>query len=442
MVEILMIFIALGITILIHEFGHFYAAKKMGMAVERFSMGLGPKLFGFKKGETEYLISLFFMLGGYVKLAGENPDEVAKLGDRAFLNQPPYKRIAVTASVVTLNFILAIVLMWIVLMSGNDALKAQIGSVKEGMPAHEAGLIRGDIVTEINGKKIRHWNDLTEAIGKYGKKELSIKISRDGAEKELSMKPVIEEAEDIIKDKKKKPMIGISPLVFFNTVESVEKGFPAEKAGVMPGDVIEAVNGRKISEWEEFTEFTAANKDKKYMLGINRAEKRLEIEITPKFEPAKKKGDEDRYLTGISPVANTVKERYGPAEAAVKAVDQTLYYTNLTIRAIYKMITRKIEPDVAGPLGVLHITYEVAQKGIIPLIMLFAIININLALVNFLPLLPFDGGLTLMFLIEWITGKSVPLKVQEALMQIGWALLIFLLVFFTYKDILRIFFGK
>lgn len=442
MAEILMIFIALGVTILVHEFGHFYAAKKMGMAVERFSMGLGPKLFGFKKGETEYVISLFFMLGGYVKLAGENPDEVEKLGDRAFLNQPPYKRIAVTVSGVTLNFLLAIVLMWIVLMSGNDALKAQIGSVREGMPAHEAGIMRGDVVTEINGKKIRHWNDLTETIGRYGKNEIRIKVSRDGAEKELVMKPVMEESEDIIKDKKKKPMIGISPLVFFTAVESVEKGYPAQTAGVMAGDVLESVNEKKISSWEEFTEFTGTNKDKKYILGINRGGNRVDIEITPKYEPAKKKGETDRYLTGISPVANTVKERYGPAEAAVKAVDQTLYYTNLTIRAIYKMITRKIEPDVAGPLGVLHITYEVAQKGIIPLIMLFAIININLALVNFLPLLPFDGGLTLMFLIEWITGKSVPLKVQEALMQIGWAFLIFLLVFFTYKDILRIFFGK
>ena len=270
MAEILMIFIALGVTILVHEFGHFYAAKKMGMAVERFSMGLGPKLFGFKKGETEYVISLFFMLGGYVKLAGENPDEVEKLGDRAFLNQPPYKRIAVTVSGVTLNFLLAIVLMWIVLMSGNDALKAQIGSVREGMPAHEAGIMRGDVVTEINGKKIRHWNDLTETIGRYGKNEIRIKVSRDGAEKELVMKPVMEESEDIIKDKKKKPMIGISPLVFFTAVESVEKGYPAQTAGVMAGDVLESVNEKKISSWEEFTEFTGTNKDKKYILGINK----------------------------------------------------------------------------------------------------------------------------------------------------------------------------
>ena len=437
-----MIFIALGLTILVHEFGHFYTAKKMGMAVERFSIGLGPKIIGFKRGETEYLISLFFMLGGYVKLAGENPEEVAKLGNRAFLNQPPYKRIAVTVSGVTLNFLLAIALMWVVLISGSEALKAQIGSVKEGMPAYEAGVRKGDTVTAINGKKIRHWNDLTEAIAKSKSPELRLSLLRDGAQTDLVLKPVIEETEDIIKDIKKKPMIGISPLVFLNEVDTVEKGFPAEDAGVLKGDIIESVNGVKINDWEEFVSFTSDNGIKPYVLAVKRGGAGVSLNITPKSEPSKKEGDPDRYITGISPKANTVKERYGPFEAVGLAVDRTLYYTQLTMRAIYKMIARQIEPDVAGPIGVLHITYKVAQEGIIPLIMLFAIININLALVNFLPLLPFDGGLTLMFLIEWITGKSVPLKVQEVLMQIGWAFLIFLLVFFTYKDILRIFFGK
>ncbi|MCX8094474.1 MAG: RIP metalloprotease, partial [Candidatus Goldbacteria bacterium] len=178
---------------------------------------------------------------------------------------------------------------------------------------------------------------------------------------------------------------------------------------------------------------------------IKRKNEIKEFMIKPTFVEEKENTKDNktvkRKIIGILPKANTTKEKYSVLKASEKAINQVIGFTVLTIKSIYKMIIRKIEADVAGPIGVIKISYEVAKTGIVNLMFLFAIININLALINFLPLLPLDGGLTLMFIIEWIRGKMVPVKIQEALMQLGWTLLIFLLIFVTYKDILRFFSG-
>jgi len=349
MVEILYLVILFGFTIFVHEFGHFISAKLMGIKVEQFSIGLGPKIFSFKKGETEYLISLFFLLGGFVKLEGENPEEAEKAGERAFLNQPPLKKIILASAGVVQNFIFAIILLWIVYSFGVETLKPKIGNVKEGYPAYEAGLQKGDEIIEINGEKINTWDELSDKIASSRDEELKIKILRNEKEMIFNIKPKVDEAENIFKEKVKRPFLGVEPA----------------------GDTIK----------QKFDVFTAFN----------------------------------------------------------KAIEQTWFFTSVTVKSIYKMILRKIEPQIAGPIGVIDITYKVAKTGFINLLLLFALININLALVNFLPILPLDGGLVLMFFIESIIKRPVPLKIQQALMEAGWFFLIMLLVFVTYQDLLRIF---
>ncbi len=444
MIEVIYIIIALGLTILFHEMGHFLAAKILNIRVEKFSIGLGPKLISFKKGETEYLISILIFLGGYVKLAGENPDELDPNDKKAFLNQHPAKKIIVAASGVIQNIFLAFLLMWFVFIMGTETLKPVIGEVKSGYPAYKAGLKKGDEITGINGKRIKYWSEVTDAITGFTGDMLTISVLRDGKELSFDIKPKVEETEDILKDKKKRPFIGISPLAFLPVVDDVKKGYPAYDAGIKKDDIIFEINGKKISYWDEVTGLVEKSKD---ILKI-RVKRKNEIKefllkpvIIEERENTKDKKTITRKIIGIQPKANTTLERYGILKASDKAVAQVAGFTALTIRSIYKMITRKIDADVAGPIGVIKISYEVAKTGIVNLMFLFAIININLALINFLPLLPLDGGLTLMFFIEWIRGKMVPVKIQEALMQFGWMLLIFLLVFVTYKDILRFFSG-
>lgn len=351
MVEIIYLIILFGFTIFVHELGHFISAKLMNIKVEQFSIGLGPKMVSFKKGETEYLISWLVFLGGYVKLEGENPEEAAKLGERAFLNQPAGKKIILASAGVIQNLLFAVILLWIVFVFGFETLKPVIGNVKENYPAYTVGLKKGDEIIEVNQKKIRTWDELSNVIAASKDEILEVKVLREGKEIIFKIKPKIETVEDILKDKKQ------------------------------------------------------------------------------------------RAFLGVEPSGETIKIKYGFFKAADKAVEQTWFFTSLTVKAIYKMILRKIEPEIAGPIGVINITYKVAKTGFLNLLLLFAIININLALVNFLPILPLDGGLVLMFLIEGIIRRPVPLKVQQALMETGWFLLITLMIFVTYKDLLRIFKG-
>ncbi len=351
MVEIIYLVVLFGFTIFVHEFGHFLSAKLMGIKVEQFSIGLGPKMVSFKKGETEYLISWLIFLGGFVKLEGENPEEAEKIGERSFLKQPVHKKVIVASAGVAQNLIFSVILLWIVFIFGYETLKPVIGNVKENYPAFSAGLKKGDEIIEVNNKKIRTWDELSNIIATSKDEILQIKIIREGKEMIFNIKPKIDTVEDILKDKKK------------------------------------------------------------------------------------------RAFLGVEPAGEIIKIKYGFFEAFDKAVEQTWFFTSLTVKAIYKMILRKIEPEIAGPIGVINITYKVAKTGFLNLLLLFAIININLALVNFLPILPLDGGLVLMFLIEGVIKKPVPLKFQQALMETGWFLLIALMIFVTYKDLLRIFKG-
>jgi regulator of sigma E protease len=445
MLEVIYIIIALGLTILFHELGHFIAAKSLNIGVEKFSIGLGPKLVSFKKGGTEYLISLLVVLGGYVQLAGENPDELDPNDKKAFLNQHPIKKIIVASSGVIQNILLAFLLMWLVFIIGTDTLKPVIGEVKQGYPAFEAGMQKGDEIIKINDKKVKYWNEVSEILAGSKEEQMTFVVLRDNKELVFNVRPKIEETEDILKDKKKKPVVGISPLAFLPVVDDVKKEFPAYNAGIKKGDVIISIDGKKITYWEEVTDMVEKSK-KELKIKVKRNDEIKEFVITPKIVEekanAKDKNTIKRKVIGIVPKPNSTKEKYGILKASDRAFTQVVNFTDLTVRSIYKMVMRKIEPDIAGPIGVIQISYEIAKTGIVNLMFLFAIININLALINFVPLLPLDGGLVLIFIIEWIRGKMVPLKVQEVLMQIGWMLLIFLVIFATYQDILRFFSGS
>ncbi len=438
MIEIIYIIIALGLTIFVHELGHFIAAKSLGIKVEQFGIGWGPKLFSFKIGETEYLVALFIVLGGFVKMEGENPAEPQS--PRSFLNQKPWKKIIVGISGVTQNFIFAFVLLVIVYLFGIQTLKPQIGEVKKDYPAYNAGIKTGDIIVSVNGRKTEIWEHVTEEIKKAGNKEITMVIKRGEVEKTFKINPVVEEAEDIFKDKIKKSFIGITPMAYLPIIESLEKGYPAEVSGLAPKDVITGINGKKINYWEDASKALKEAGEKEAEISVKRGDKILVFKVKPKMEVIKSKDGkkESIPLFGINPVSNMTYEKYGIIGAVKKARDSVIMFTSVTVKAISRMVTGRMEPDVAGPIGVMEISYKVAKTGLINLIMLFALININLALFNLLPLAPLDGGITAFFVVEAITGKEVPLKIQEAVMQAGWFVIIFMILFFTYKDILRI----
>lgn len=342
--------VLLGILIFAHEFGHFIAAKKSGVGVLKFSLGFGPKLFGKKIGETEYLLSAL-PLGGYVKLLGEADVEGLSEAEqrRSFSRQSVGKRILIVAAGPAFNFLLAVVIFAVVYMTGIPTMTSEIGSVQENSAAAAAGLIEKDMIVAIDGKKITRWRLLAETISSSEGRTLNISFSRDGILHEVSVKPKIVKSKNIFGE------------------------------------------------------------------------------------------DVDTYMLGISPSSQTVIERLGPPEAVWAALNQTWMVSKLTVLSLVKIIEGVVSPKtLGGPIMIAQMAGTQAREGIVPFILFMALLSINLAILNLLPIPVLDGGHLMFYLIEIIKGSEVSLKWREIASQVGFALLIILMIFVFIMDIDRL----
>jgi regulator of sigma E protease len=342
--------VLLGVLIFAHEFGHFIVAKKSGVGVLKFSLGFGPKLFGRKIGETEYLLSAV-PLGGYVKLLGESDVEGLSEEEqkRSFSRQPVLKRIMIVAAGPAFNFLLAIAIFTIVFMIGIPALTSEIGSVQEHSAAHEIGLKQGDVIVAIDGIEISRWKRLAETISASDGRTLTIAFDRNGVRQEAKVTP-----------KQVK-----SPNIFGEEVDS--------------------------------------------------------------------------YKLGISPAPKTVIERMNPVAAGWASLKQTWMISKLTLLSIVKMVEGVISPKtLGGPILIAQMAGTQAREGIIPFILFMALLSINLAILNLLPIPVLDGGHLLFYFIEIVKGSEVSVKWREMANQVGFVLLILLMIFVFIMDIDRL----
>jgi regulator of sigma E protease len=349
-ISIVSMIILLGVLIFAHEFGHFIVAKKSGVGVLKFSLGFGPKIFGKKIGETEYVLSAF-PLGGYVKLLGES--EVEGLSEeeqqRSFSKQPVLKRIMIVAAGPAFNFLLAIVIFTIVYMAGIPILTSEIGTVQENSAAYEAGLKQGDVITAIDGERISQWNRLAETISTSAGRTLNLSFNRNGVVQDLTVKPKLQKSKNIF--------------------------------------------GEEV----------------------------------------------DSYKLGISPAPKTVIERLNPLEAAWTSLKQTWMISKLTVVSLVKIMEGVVSPKtLGGPILIAQMAGTQAREGIIPFILFMALLSINLAVLNLLPVPILDGGHLLFYLIEIVKGSEVSVKWREIANQVGFVLLIILMIFVFMMDIDRL----
>jgi regulator of sigma E protease len=349
-ISIVSMIILLGVLIFAHEFGHFIVAKKSGVGVLKFSLGFGPKIFGKKIGETEYVLSAF-PLGGYVKLLGES--EVEGLSEeeqqRSFSKQPVLKRIMIVAAGPAFNFLLAIVIFTIVYMAGIPILTSEIGTVQENSAAYEAGLKQGDVITAIDGERISQWNRLAETISTSAGRTLNLSFNRNGVVQDLTVKPKLQKSKNIF--------------------------------------------GEEV----------------------------------------------DSYKLGISPAPKTVIERLNPLEAAWTSLKQTWMISKLTVVSLVKIMEGVVSPKtLGGPILIAQMAGTQAREGIIPFILFMALLSINLAVLNLLPVPILDGGHLLFYLIEIVKGSEVSVKWREMANQVGFVLLIILMIFVFMMDIDRL----
>ena len=428
----------LAALIFVHELGHFLAARKVGVVVEKFALGFGPKIVGFTKGGTEYLIAAI-PLGGYVKMKGEEVGEDKADEQGSFSAAPVEHRLAIAFAGPLFNILFAIGIYYFVYLIGVPALSPVVGTVNKESPALVAGLQTGDRILKIGEEKVSYWEQLQKIVHESPGRSLNFKLERNGNIIDAPISPVPNQITDLFGDKKSVGLIGITPLV--RNITLVKKDTPAARAGIQVGDILLKVDETPIFGWGDLK--TAA---------IDKPGEELEFyllrngtEISLKLIPEKKKtknlqGKEIEIgMLGIGMSGEMIQEKYGVLGALKRSFEETGKLIFLIAVSIKKMIWGSIPADsIGGPILIFQVYGEQAEQGFNELIRLTALLSINLGLLNLLPIPVLDGGHIFFFLIEILKGKPVSERNRERAQQVGIFMLISLMVFAFYNDIMRV----
>ena len=434
LIQIIIGLVILGILVVIHELGHFLMAKAWHIRVLAFSIGFGKPLFKKNIGETEYRISSI-PFGGYVHMAGEQPEEGKTVEPGDFNSKPTWQRALVALAGPLANFIFALVFLIVMFLVGVDKpvfLKRPIiGAVSDSSVAKQAGFLPGDSIIAINNHPIESWEDVQTILGSRSAiyKVVLIRTSRKDSIN-LFMPRIYG------RDIPKQPAGGLLP-PYPAVVGSVTAGSPAHKAGLRINDVIVSINDGKIYSWPQLSaiilHYDSLAGPFKFV--VRRADSLVNTTIAPEY-----KRDAKRYLIGIAPQnPRTIRVSYPLNEAVLKTFHKSWEYTTMIFDVIGKLISKQVPPQqLAGPVGIVQMSGLVAMGGLSPILDFMALIGINLAVLNVLPLVITDGGLLFFLLIETIRRKPLSVKHQMLINRIAIGFFIFLFLFVTYNDILRI----
>jgi regulator of sigma E protease len=418
----------LGVLVFVHELGHFLAARRLGVRVLTFSLGFGPKLAKVRRGDTEYCISAI-PLGGYVKMAGENPDDPRTGRPDEFLSKTKWERFQILIMGPAMNIILAVVVMAIVLAQGAEVPIYQdqppvVGAVSPGSPAERVGIQRGDRILTVAGDQVDTWDDLFLSVGTRPDRDVALTVMRDGQTRTVSVRTVSEGRFEI-------GNIGVLPDIN-PIVASVIAGEPAERAGLKAGDVVIAVNGERMVTRTQFIEAISRNGGKQIDLTIDRGEQQLHISATPE-----QRGD--RGMLGLYVTEPTRSFTPGPIEAVQLSVERNIEFGALIFKTLGGLFVGETSPrQLMGPVAIAQLSGESAQAGWIALFTLMASISLNLGLLNLLPIPVLDGGHILIMALEGVARRDFSMAVKEKMLLAGFVLLMMLMVTVIYNDLTRI----
>ena len=432
--------IGLAALIFVHELGHFLIARKCGVTVEKFSIGFGPKIAGFKSGGTEYLIAAI-PLGGYVKMKGEDPTEEIEDTQGSFSAATVYQRLAIAFGGPLFNFLFAIAIYIGIYTVGIPASGTDVGKIHDKSPALKAGLQTGDRIIEIDNKKILYWHELQDIIHNAPGKELEFVIERDSKTiLTLPITPEPKETPDLFGDKKSVGLIGIEQLG--RRIFIIEADSPADKAGLQVGDDILSIDDTKVMGFSDLKTAALDKSGQELTFRILRDGQEQVFKVTPELKTAMdiKGKDVSRGYLGLGISGVMVTERYSLPGAILRGLEETwdrIYMISISIK---KLITGSISPkNIGGPILIYQVYGKHAEQGLIYFVLLTAFLSINLGLLNLLPIPILDGGHILFFLIEIVKGKPISEANRERAAQVGLFMLLTLMVFAFYNDIMRVF---
>jgi regulator of sigma E protease len=438
--------VVLGILILVHEFGHFLVARLSGVGVERFSVGFGPVLWRYRGPQTEYCLSAF-PLGGYVKMMGddENPLEGGKTGEvdpaHAFNNKPLAVRFLIVFAGPAMNAVLAVVIFALVFMTlGRPVSPAIIGRITEGGPAVQAKLQTGDRIVAVDGRPVQYWEDVLQAVQDLRGETIQLTIKNDAGERKVGVTPLHTKVRDLFGEERDVWDIGARPFAA-PVIGEVLTGLPAERAGLRSGDTVTAIDGSPVHTWDDLADTIRKRAGQTVRLDVKRGGTDQTVSVVP--TAMKDRGPDGKEIEvgriGIGPAAATEFVRSNPIAAVWEGAVRTAEVTELTAVGLYKIAVGQLDRrNIGGPIQIAVTAGEQARQGLPSLAFFTAVISVNLFLLNLLPVPMLDGGHLLFFACEAVLGRPLSVRKREVAQQVGFVLLMLLMVYAVYNDLDRI----
>lgn len=440
--------IAISILVVVHEFGHYWVARRLGVKVLRFSLGFGKPLWmrRFGRDQTEWVIAAL-PLGGYVKMLDENEGEVDKKDlARAFNRQSTPKRVAIVLAGPLFNFLFAILAYSIIYMVGVDGIRPVVGKVVESSLAQQAGFRQGDVLLAIDGYKVESWDQRRLYLYEKALDRATVNFTvRDTEgrmhERQLNLSSLT--AADVGAGLLEK-QVGLFPSLpeLAPVIGSLEEHGAAATVGMQIGDRIVAIDGRTIETWQDMVKVVSAKPGEMLRLRIDRAGQILELSVTPQLVESNGQRH-GRIGIGVRipelPADMRVLVRQGPLGALAEGVETTWRMSALTLKMLVKMLQLEVSTKtISGPLTIAQYAGASAQIGIDRFFMFLAVVSISLGVLNLLPIPVLDGGHLLMYLIEGIQGRPLSERALHWGQQIGIALLLALMALAFYNDFMRL----
>ncbi len=438
MINILAVIFVFGLLVMIHELGHFLAAKWMGVRVEKFSIGFPPTIYSKKIGETEFSIAAI-PLGGYVKMSGfidESMDSNITGADYEFNSKPIWKRVIIILGGVIMNLLLAILVMSVLTYSQGERIipVTTVGYIGEKGVAQQIGFEKGDRILAINGQPVNTWNDVQQVFLDNLNHRIEFSVIRGGKTMTLIYR------KEWFKEKKGE-QLDVGPL-FEARVGDVTPSMPAGKVGLQRGDQILEIAGEPVHDWMEMTRVIRAHPQEEVSIKWRRGDQILSGKITPqKFEEK----DENGKMQAVGKIG--VGYYYDLHEVGLltslqDGVVKTFDLINLNMKSIAWIITgtKSASEIIGGPIMIAKMAGDAAQAGWQYLWYLIAALSAVLAFFNVLPIPGLDGGHLFFILLEGVMGRPLPIKMRLKIQQVGVAILLTLLVFIVYIDLKRLLF--
>jgi regulator of sigma E protease len=421
--------VVLGIIIVIHELGHFLVAKFFKIKVETFSVGFGPRLVGFRKGDTDYRISAF-PLGGYVKMAGDAPTDALTGEAYEFLSKPKWQRFLVAAAGPIMNIVLAVAVIAGLYMYGTDVPEYLVGQavinvIEPGSPAEKAGIKSGDQIVSFDGRERPDWQYVLHTVITSPGRELPVVIERNGERIELTLTPERkgrEEAGDV----------GMFPLLR-QLIQDFQPNSPALAAGMQRGDEIIRVNGVDIrTSGRSLQQIIQQTPDETFAISVLRAEKEMDFQVKPVMQ-------DGRRMIGIILDWPTVHIKLGALAAFQKSIDTNRENAVLIFQVLGRLLKREASvKQLDGPISIINYSGRAYQQGIVTLLMFMALISLNLGILNIMPIPILDGGVMLLLVIESLLGRDLSLRMKERIVQASVVFILMLMVIVLYNDVLKL----